>query len=515
MPDGFTTTTATPPLPCLALLRDRRPPPALPLDLFGHVWATRIDAAASAKNAPADYVLAGLLAAASACIGNARWASPWEGWVEPPFLWLGAVGNPSSSKSPGLGAVLSDVLPSLEDALAKDFPEQQRLWDSAHTQALAVRDDWNTQVRKAVQDDLSPPTMPAGAVTPAKPIRPRLITGDTTIEAVASLLAALTRGMLLHRDELAAFIGGFDRYGGGKGGADRASWLEAWNAGRKTVDRKQSPDPIVVRRFGLSIVGTIQPDRLRDIVAGPDDGLAVRFLWAFPAVRPFGRPKVSHDPQPWCEDLGRLLGLPMFQDVNGEDCPLIMSLTEAAIAVVEDFAGQWAAREATASGLMLGALGKARGQMVRLALVLELLRWCAERPGEEAPIEVGEESAIAAATLMENYFLPMAERAFGLGAIAEAERHASILLRHILATGAVMVNERDIRETPGLRGLSNAAAVRDAVAVLRREDVLLMPPQDNKPGRPRADHRVNPRLTEAYAALKVHPQAAGGASDQP
>ena len=508
MLDGFTTTDATAPMPSLALLRNRRPPPALPLALLGTVWPARIEAAAEGKNAPADYVLLGLLATASACIGNSRWASPWPSWREPPFLWFGAVGNPSSGKSPGLDAALRDVLPELELTLAADYPERLRAWEGLNAEALAIRDVWEKEVKAAVKRDVPAPRMPEAAIPPPKPVRPRIVTNDPTIEAVAEILSGIPRGLLLHRDELAAFIGSFDKYSGGKGGADRASWLEAWNAAPKTIDRKQRPDPIFVPRFGLSIVGSIQPDRLDDIFSGPDDGLAVRFLWTFPTPRPFARPSRLHDAGQWLNDLGRLLKLPMVKGDDGNDRPWFMRFTNAAADVVLDAGREWSAREAGAEGLMLGALGKARGQMVRLALVLELLRWCAERPGEEAPAEIGEASALAAAAIMDGYFLPMAERVFGAGAMTEAERHGRTLLRHILATGAATVNERVIRETPGLRGLSSADAVRDAVAVLRREDVLLAAPAATGAGRPRADHLVNPRLMEAQAIWQAKQDAA-------
>ena len=69
-----------------------------------------------------------------------------------------------------------------------------------------------------------------------------------------------------------------------------------------------------------------------------------------------------------------------------------------------------------------------------------------------------------------------------------------------------MVNERDIRETPGLRGLSSAEAVKAAVALLRRDDVLLPQPHDHKTGRPRADHLVNPRMGEVHADWKAQRQ---------
>jgi hypothetical protein len=43
---------------------------------------------------------------------------------------------------------------------------------------------------------------------------------DATVEKLASLAAALPRGLLLQRDEIAGWLGAFDKYGGG--GSDRA-----------------------------------------------------------------------------------------------------------------------------------------------------------------------------------------------------------------------------------------------------------------------------------------------------
>ena len=49
------------------------------------------------------------------------------------------------------------------------------------------------------------------------------------MEAIAPLLQANPRGLLLSRDELAGWIGSFDRYTGGKGSADAAHWLSMHN----------------------------------------------------------------------------------------------------------------------------------------------------------------------------------------------------------------------------------------------------------------------------------------------
>ncbi len=101
---------------------NRKKPPALPINVFGD-WEAWIIAVGEKKSAPQDYVAAGLLATASAVIGNTRWVSPWDGWKEPPVLWVSVVGDPSSGKSPALDEAFS-FLRHLENEMADGFPEK-------------------------------------------------------------------------------------------------------------------------------------------------------------------------------------------------------------------------------------------------------------------------------------------------------------------------------------------------------------------------------------------------------
>src|SRR5690348_6855144 len=89
-----------PPLDRSILVGGCRPAQALPIQVFGSFWSRWIVDQAESKSAPQDYVAGALLATAAGLIGNARRASPWEGWSEATVLWVALVGNPSSGKSP-------------------------------------------------------------------------------------------------------------------------------------------------------------------------------------------------------------------------------------------------------------------------------------------------------------------------------------------------------------------------------------------------------------------------------
>jgi hypothetical protein len=119
-PDDAAITWGEPDLGVLRL--QRRDPPALPLEVFGPLWRDWIVEAAAAAACPTDYVVAPLLAAVSALIGNARWVQAAPGWSEPPFLWLCTVGDSGNGKSPGSDCLMRDVLPAIERKMIADFP---------------------------------------------------------------------------------------------------------------------------------------------------------------------------------------------------------------------------------------------------------------------------------------------------------------------------------------------------------------------------------------------------------
>jgi hypothetical protein len=220
----------------------RRPAPLFPSDQFRQFWQFWLKGAAARVSAPEDYVAVALLASAGAALGNVRWPVAGASWCEPPILWCGLVGAPSAGKSPAIDAV-HGLLQHAEDRMAFGFDELRRDYETRKFIAQAKREAWEEQAAKSVKAGCSPPSMPAEAVDPAPPVRPRIRVADTSTEKLAALAAALSRGLLLERDELSGWLGGFNRYGGG--GSDRAFAIEMYGGRSYRVDR-------VKKLFGLN-----------------------------------------------------------------------------------------------------------------------------------------------------------------------------------------------------------------------------------------------------------------------
>ena len=474
----------------------RRPAPKFPLQVFGD-WGEWIAAHAESRSAPVDYVAAGLLATTSALIGNARWVSPWAGWSEPPTLWLALVGNPSSGKSPALDASM-DLLRHIEGEMADSYPAVHRRFQRDREEAKAVREIWQSEVKEAAKNGKPAPEMPERAVEPNPPVRPRLLVSDATIEALGNLLAVHPKGLLFQRDELAGWLGNFDRYGGA--GGDRAFWAEAFGGRRFVIDRvKHDKEPTRIPHLSIAACGGIQPDRLSTLLmTGDDDGLAGRFLMTWPEPCSPSRPtKLAEDGLAGAA-LRRLLNLQMSENEIGEPVPTIVRLDGDAAALFQEWREANCSDESGASGLYLSHVGKMPGMVLRLALVLEYLHWSFNATQQE-PLGVGERSLGFAAHFIDDYFKPMAQRVYGDAALPEVERHASAIAKRICRERSPKVNARQIYRQWKPHGVREPGKAKAALAFLVESGWLIPDPASYRVegGRPRDDYLVNPCAYEA------------------
>lgn len=495
LPIGANGTTGTGghgswPQPDLSLLgTGRRPAPAFPRHLLGP-WAGWCERKAKGASAPIDYVAVALLASVGSALANVRWPQAGTGWSEPPVLWCAEVGPPSSSKSPSMDAAFN-LVSFAEDRMAHGFDQVQQEYATLRQTCDAKLEAWKLEVKAAVKNGDAPPAIPSDAQEPVPPVRPRIRVADATVEALGALAAGLPRGLLLVRDELAGWLGAFDKYGGG--GADRAFAIEMYGGRAYVVDRMKNPEPLRIRHLSIGVLGGVQPEKLSVIIDGPDDGLASRLLWAWPDVQPeFNLARGSQDDGPMQIAFGRLTDLIQARDEFGNPEPVRIPLTDEAEDRLEAFARDMVWRSHEASGLLAGTLGKARGHALRLSAVIEHLWWCGGTTAAE-PKVISPEALTAAADLLNAYFIPMAERVFGDASIPVIERRAMLLARHLKQNQLAEFNARDVRRQIG--GLLRDAANMDAACNQLIEGGLIRPRFERAgegKGRPARNYEVNP-----------------------
>jgi hypothetical protein len=79
-------------------------------------------------------------------------------------------------------------------------------------------------------------------------------------------------------------------------------------------------------------------------------------------------------------------------------------------------------------------------------------------------------------------------------AISQAEADAAMVARHLLATHAARLNERELYQTRGFHWARNASRRRAAFAVLERAAWIRRPTEGAGRGRPSAEWDVSPYL---------------------
>lgn len=473
------------------------PLPTFPLDRLSPGWAGWLDATARRLGTPVDYLVHGVFAAASGATGAGIVAEPLPGWREPMVLWLCLVGGPSSGKTPALAAARRLLLP-LERALARQDERRRRDHAEATQRARVSAERWRIACAAATHRGRRVPPRPADAIAPEPFVPAQIVIGDSTLAALADVIAGNPRGVVVWRDELAAWFAALARAPG-----DRAAWLEAWSAAPVVLNRRSRGEPLRLERFPVSVVGAVQPERLAAALADADDGLAARFLYAVPAPAPWqplaGRPRVRTiaDDEAMAARLQHIAGL-----ARDPARPLALRLRPAALPAFDAFCAARHREQLDAAaggrpdglpgGLLDGWRGKAGGMVARLAGLLALLRWSETRAAAPVIDAVSVGDAIA---LWSDYFLPHARRVLegDAGTDSGAPGHPELprALRWLRFGAANIVTRRELqREAFGRR--LDAAAVSAVIAELETAGVLRALPRPARAGRPSERWQVDP-----------------------
>ncbi len=359
--DGHDTHDAmTPRVPPLRYRVDGMP---FPLHALPPTLRRYLEEAAHAKEAPVEFVALPMVAALGTAIGASRRFRIERTWPELPTLYTAVVAPPASGKSPA------------EDAAMLPVYRQGKILN--HRYKLALEEykrehrEWETQAAEARKKKQRTPE------EPEKPTKQRIRVGDATVEALQVRMAENPRGLVLARDELAGFFNSLNQYKGK--GSDRQFWLSQHSGRVAPVDRKTNDETYDVEYPCVSVVGSIQPEKLHvlDIEAG--DGMVERFLFVWPDARmqPDSERDVSVEAeQGYVEVWNRLYALEMGEDEYGNPAPRDVPLSHDAIPAWKAYkrALKDSADEPGTPTFMRGVLGKMKAHFPRFALVLALVR---------------------------------------------------------------------------------------------------------------------------------------------
>jgi hypothetical protein len=368
----------------LFLAGSDRPPPELNDEALPQGWAEIIRAAAAVAEAPPDYVAIAAIAGAAGAIGNACVVEGKHGWREPAVLWGMLIGPPSAHKTPAM-KVAHSALAAIDHKLYVEWKKECEQIEVQHQMALDAQEAAKKS-KKTVKK-------------PEKPPLKHLLHDDTSLEKLTINMAASPHGAVAFYSELAAWFASFSRYSSsGDDSSGRALWNRAYDAERFKRDRvKNEGPPIVVPAAACSVVGAIQPDKLRQIWPKSHDGLLARPICVWPRLAPLpseqsddhGDDDISGgETYAFSKAFKALYDLPLVVDDEGVPHPAVLHLASAARSPFNAAKRDCERRARRERGLIGEWLGKGPGRVLRLALVFELMTWSLSGRGAP-PMSIG------------------------------------------------------------------------------------------------------------------------------
>lgn len=416
-----------------------------PTELLPEPLGSLVRTGSTATGCDPAHVAVPLLCGLAGAIGTTHRIRLKRRWTEPAGIW-GAVVSPSGTqKSPGFDIALAALRRAQDEAFHR-YSIERAAWETADAMHEVEQARWKRKAHSGKGEAGDPPTRPA------EPRARRLIVSDTTVDAIAPILRANPRGVLLEREELNGWLSSFDRYTkSGKASGDATQWLSMHGGRAVTVDRKGGDPPTIHVPMALvSITGGIQPGILRRAMLPEhqESGMMARLLYAMPPRRQ-KRWFDEEIPAELETSVGRLFDrlLAFSMDGNGEADVRMVDPTPEAKAAIVRFVNEHGEEAWRLPDELAATWSKLEGYAFRLALVLHMARWAADETERLQRITIGAES-IQAGVQLARWFAGEARRIHQLLG-ATAEEHARMELSAWIERRGGVVTLRDL--THGLR----------------------------------------------------------------
>ena len=429
-------------------------------------------------------------------------------WVVKPNLWGGIIAPPGFMKSPTVECA-TKPLREIEDDYRRtfeqdglEFQKAREFWElrrNAYRQSITAA----FKAGKPLPNEIGPP--------PEEPKPVRLIINDATFESLHEIMAVNPAGILLIRDELSGFLAQLERHGRE---GERAFYLEAWNGNTgHTIDRI-GRGSIHVPACCVSMVGGIQPNRLKNYFAdtlrgGPtDDGLIQRFqLLVWPDL-PSGWMLVDRFPDSAAlKQVESILKKLVRLDA---EAPLRLRFSAEAQELFNDWMAELEAkvRSEDIHPALAGHLSKFRKTMPALALLFELADRGAMGGFDGFVASLQADSQIYGEVSLQHtqqaaafcdYLESHARRVYAC-VITPQVRAAHVLASKIKAKKVGVDGVFSLREVylKGWSGIDSPELAQGAAGIL--EDASWIRAMDQEPGlqggRPSMKYEINPKVRQ-------------------
>lgn len=326
-----------------------------------------------------EVVVTGLLALASAAIGNTRWVVA-RGMTVPLSLHYLTVLLAGSGKSL-VRKFLRDIVEEIERAVMERRHEARREREEYEERLEQWRADGRSKTSRSARGERPEPP----ALSSAGGERVSFIVSEATLEGIIATLEDTPRGILWATDEAHEVLGLLGRYGNDGARALDAARLRRLTESQPVEVHRARNNSSAVRRLPrpwLAIDADVQPGILAGLFAGEDrlSGLTARLLVHAPPNMQGRRCYVTPPPEPepkvlemlrerlvplWREELELQYGVPHYAPLCLE--PEAERLWAEELELLEQ-------RYPGAGDEEAGVLGHARGRVLRFAGVLASLR---------------------------------------------------------------------------------------------------------------------------------------------
>lgn len=448
---------------------------------------------------PVEFPAVSAMVALAGMIGRRASIRPlqYDDWTEYPNLWGMLIGRPSLMKSPPMKQVLMPIQ-RLTAAARDEYRAALKVYERQVELAGIEAKQAKRKVEAAMAEGKDVEALSDKLVPdlPEKPKRRRYTVNDTTVEALAEILADNPHGVLVERDEMMGFLQSLERPG--QDGA-RAFYLETWAGNGKFESDRIARGNTFITGACTSILGTIQPGPLgmylHEAIRGGkgDDGLMQRFHLSVWPDDPGEWKVVDRYP----DKEARNIAFDVFRRLENLNAMTIGAETdifdESGVPffrfgpAAQNRFNDWMTvrenrlRRGSEHPAMESHLTKYRKLIPALSLITHLVEW------RDGPVQ---DDALARAIGWGEILESHARRIYSCG-IDPGVAHARALAKRIIA-GEVTdgFTERDVYRNHWSM-LSDKHQVQLAVAELIELDWLRVDTQATQ-GRPKVLHRINP-----------------------